>query len=41
MGDVDKDSILSASALCFWKRFGGGEVCVVFIARRSVGACKL
>ena len=38
MGDVDKDS-LSASSLRFWKRFEGGEVCVVFIARRSVGAC--
>ena len=38
MGDVDKDSS-SASALCFWKWFEGGEVCVVFIARRSVGAC--
>ena len=40
MGDVDKDSP-SASSLCFWKRFEGGEVCVVFnfIARRSDGAC--
>ena len=40
MRDVDKDSP-SASALSFWKWFGGGEVCVEFIARRSVGACKL
>ena len=37
MRDVDKDSP-SASAWCFWKRFDGREVCVVFIARRSVGA---
>ena len=40
MRDVDNDSP-SASAWSFWKRFDGGEVCVVFIARRSVGALIL
>ena len=40
MRDVDKDSP-SASAWSFWKQFDGGEVCVVFIARRSFGALIL
>ena len=36
----DKDSP-RASAWCFWKWFDEGEVCVVFIARRSIGALIL
>ena len=40
MRDVDKD-LPSASAWCFWKWFDGGEVCVVFIERISVGALIL